>query len=94
MDVPQPAEEPYEVGDTVRVYLSEDDIDARYHDRICVVVADEPDELDDLTGREIDRHHYKLREVDSENELPISFRHSDLIPVEPEEETRSDRRKD
>lgn len=81
-NIPQPADGPYSEGDRVRVYLSDDDLDAKYHGLVCEVVEDTPDDLDELTGREIDSHHYKLQRTDTDEELPMWFRHADLVPLE------------
>jgi len=79
-NIPQPSDTPYQVGQRVRIYLSDEDIDSQYHGLVCEVIADEPDALNELTGRDIDRHHYRLCRVDNEDELPLSFRHEDLVP--------------
>lgn len=79
-NIPQPASSPYESGDRVRIYLSADDMDALYHGLVCEVLEDEPDDLGELTGRETDSHHYRLRRVDSGEELSLQFRHEDLVP--------------
>jgi len=78
-NIPQPSDSPYEVGQRVRIYLSDDDMDAQYHGLVCEVIGDEPDDLGDLTGRDVDSHHYRLRRVDTGDELPLSFRHEDLV---------------
>jgi hypothetical protein len=80
-NIPQPADDPYSSGDQVRVYFSEDDPDAEYHALVCEVVDDTPDDLDRLSGRELDKHQYKIRHVDTGQILPIHFRHSDLVPA-------------
>lgn len=80
-NIPQPSKSPYKPGDKVRVYLGKDDIDSNYHGLLCVVLVDQPDELGEVTGRDIDDHHYSLRRVDTGEELPIDFRHADLVPA-------------
>jgi len=80
-DIPQPVPDPYESGDTVRVYLDPSDPDNRFHDVRCVVVAAFVDDLDSETGRELDRYSYRVRRVDGDV-LPVQFRHSDLVPAE------------
>lgn len=80
-NIPQPSTSPYEVGEQVRIYLSDDDIDAQYHGLVCEVVEDNPDDLDRVTGREIDSHLYRLRRLDTKEELSVTFRHADLVPV-------------
>lgn len=79
-NIPQPSDSPYEVGQRLRIYLSSDDIDSQYHGLTCEVIGDETDDLGDSTGRDIDGHHYRLCRVDTGDELPISFRHKDLVP--------------
>lgn len=80
-NIPQPSKSPYEVGDRVRIYLGSDDIDSIYHGLVCEVIGDEPDELGQLTGREVDSHHYRLRRVDTGETLSLDFRHEDLVPI-------------
>lgn len=81
-NIPQPSDTPYEPGDVVRIYLSDDDLDSHYHGFVCEIVDDDPDDLGGMTGREIDDHHYQLRRVETDEILPLRFRHSDLVPVE------------
>jgi len=80
-NIPQPADEPYSPGDKVRIYLSDDDLDAQYHGLVCEVIEDNPDDLDDLSGRDLDKHHYQLRRLDTTEILPIHLRHVDLVPA-------------
>jgi len=80
-NIPQPADEPYSPGDKVHIYLSDEDLDAQYYGLVCEVLEDNPDDLDDLSGRELDKHHYQLRRLDSNKVLPIHFRYVDLIPA-------------
>ena len=79
-NIPQPSDSPYELGQRVRIYLSDEDIDSQYHGLVCEVMADKLDDLSDLTGRDIDSHRYRLRRVDTGEEPPLSFRHEDLVP--------------
>jgi len=79
-NIPQPSDEPYEVGQRVRIYLGSDDTDSKYHGLVCEVVADDTDELGEVTGRNVDNHQYRLRRTDTREELSISFRHLDLVP--------------
>jgi len=81
-DVPQPASELYSVGDWVRVYIDSNDVDAQYHGVVCEVVEVFTDDLGVETGRTTDAHSYSLRDVETNEELPITFRHRDLVPVE------------
>ena len=80
--VPQPSSDPYSVGDRVRVYVGSDDPDSRYHDSVCKVVEVLEDDLGVETGRDTDGYSYILRDVENERELPVSFRHRDLVPVD------------
>lgn len=88
-DVPQPADQPYEEGDTVYIYLSDEDPDSRFHGTRCTVLEDEPDDLAEVAGRELEKHHYRLQRVDTGDILPVSFRHADLVPESegPEEDS-------
>jgi hypothetical protein len=79
-DIPQPADEHYQEGDRVRIYLSESDADSEYHGVVCEVIGIDVDDLSRLTDREIDSYQYHLSRVDTGEELPITFRHTDLVP--------------
>jgi len=80
-EIPQPSDDPYSVGDRVQVYIKMDDPDSQYHGTICEVVEVLNDNLDIATGRDLDAYSYKVRDIESNSELPISFRHRDLVPV-------------
>lgn len=81
-DVPQPADAPYQPGDRVRVYLGEDDPDAHYHGRMCIVEEHLADSLADETGRQLDGHLYRVHDVETDETLPVDFRHRDLVPAD------------
>ena len=81
-DIPQPASEPYSVSDIVRTYLGLDDPDSRYHGMVCEITEVMIDDLDSQTGRQLDSYSYTIQAVETGEELPISFRHRDLIPLE------------
>lgn len=81
-DIPQPADTPYEPGDKVRVYTAPDDPDSNHHNTVCEVVTVFEDDLDRDTGRDLDAYTYRLHVVDDEDDLPVDFRHADLVPVE------------
>jgi hypothetical protein len=81
-DIPQPASDSYSVGDQVQIYLGFDDPDARYHGVVCEIIDLLTDDLDTETGRTIDVYPYTVQDVESGEELPISFRHHDLVPIE------------
>lgn len=77
-DIPQPADEPYEVGDSVRIYLAPNDVDTVHHGETRTVVEILQDNLDEKTGRELDSYSYRI-EVDN-REVSTWFRHGDLTP--------------
>lgn len=79
-DVPQPRSSPYSVQDEVFIYIGPDDPDKDYHGLHCEVVESFEDDLDRETERDLDRFSYVLREIESGDILPISFRHQDLVP--------------
>jgi ribosomal protein L21E len=81
-DIPQPASYSYSVGDQVQIYIDSDDRDSQYHGVVCEVVDILTDDLDTETGRTIDAYSYDVQDVESGEELPVLFRHRDLIPVE------------
>ncbi|UTF53265.1 hypothetical protein [Natronosalvus rutilus] len=62
--------------------MGEDDADSRFHGSKCVVVDCFEDDLNEETGRTLDRYSYRIRPVDGENPLPVGFRHFDLVPVD------------
>lgn len=80
-NIPQPADQPYSEGYRVHIYLSDDDLDAKCHGLVCEVVEDQPDDLDELTGREVDSHHYHFWRTDTDEVLPVWFRHADIVPL-------------
>lgn len=80
-DIPQPSPEPYSVGDQVRIYVGPNDTDSRYHGIVCEISDIFTDALDSETGRRLDAYSYTLQRSDSGEELPITFRHHDLIPA-------------
>lgn len=79
-DVPQPASQPYEVGDIVEIQTPEENGDARFDGYVCVVVDAHEDDFDSLTERKLDRMSYQIRPVDAEKPLPVWFRHFDIVP--------------
>ncbi len=81
-DIPQPESDSYAVGDRVQIYIGSDDPDSRYHGVVCEVVNVLADDLGAETGRNTDAYSYILQDVETGEELPISFRHQDLVPVE------------
>ena len=85
MRAPQPASEPYKVGDKVTIYISDTDSDAEHHDTDCIVTERFTDELHMETGRHTDQYSYQLKRLSDGEELPIQFRHSDLVPQSSEE---------
>ena len=81
-DIPQPSNVEYSVGDLVQIYLGADDPDVQYHGMTCKVAKVHTDDLGDETGRSTDAYSYTLRDLETDDELPIPFRHHDLVPVE------------
>jgi len=81
-DISQPASDSYTVGDRVEIYIGSEDPDSRYHGVVCEIESVLTDDLGAETGRSTDAYSYTVREVESGEELPISFRHRDLVPVE------------
>lgn len=85
-DDPEPPDEPYEVGDCVQVRLADEDADSPFEDtvgRVVHVFTDEPGaEPDPDADRELDRASYRLEDTESGEQLPIVFRHRDLIPAD------------
>jgi hypothetical protein len=79
-DVPQPSDTPYQKGDTVFVYLADDDPDSRFHGTLCEILEASADDLDQVGGRELDAYQYRVKDLEGGEELPVSFRHSDLVP--------------
>ena len=80
-DIPQPAHEPYEPGDRVTVHLAPDDPDAEYHNHDCRVIEVLTDNLDLETKRNTDAYSYRVEVIETGEELPVMFRHHDLIPT-------------
>ena len=81
-DVPQPASEPLEPGDIVRIYVGEADADASFHNTNCRVVGRMEDDLGEETGRDLDRYLYRLEVLQSGETLDLDFRHTDLVPLQ------------
>jgi len=66
----------------VQIYIDSDDPDSQYQGVICEIVSVITDDLSAETSRSIDAYSYAVQDVESSEELPISFRHRDLVPVE------------
>ncbi|MCQ4334523.1 hypothetical protein KM295_13770 [Natronomonas sp. F2-12] len=79
-DIPQPSSEPYASGDRVRVYVSSDDPDSQHHDLTVEIIDVLRDDLNSETGRDLDAYYYSVRDIETEEILPVQFRHHDLIP--------------
>jgi len=82
-DDAQPADDPYAVGDRVRVRIADSDAESEFDGRLCRVehaFTDGPDDPGD--GREAARAAYRLSEADTGESLPVVFRHRDLVPLE------------
>ena len=59
-DIPQPANEPYSVGDRVRVYIDPDDPDSRFYGEVYEILKVHADDLGAETGRSLDNYSYTL----------------------------------
>lgn len=81
-DIPQPAPDPYAPGDEVRIYLDPADPDAHTHSTVCEVVDVLADDLDVQTDRPTDAYSYRVKELKTDETLPLAFRHHDLVPAE------------
>lgn len=84
-DDPEPANEPYEVGDRVQVRLADEDAESPLNDtigRVVHVFTDEPGTESEMSAdRELDRASYRLEDIESGEQLPVVVRHRDLIPA-------------
>lgn len=80
-DIPQPAPDPLEPGDIVRIYLAESDSDVPYHGMVCRIVERLEDDLGEVTGRNLDRYLYRVEGLSGDTIDP-DFRHADLIPID------------
>lgn len=81
-DIPQPSNSPYSVGERVQVYVDSADHESRFHGDVCEIVSVREDNLDQETGRSTDQYRYSLRDTDTGDSLPPTFRHFDLVPAE------------
>lgn len=79
-DIPQPSSEKYSVGERVQIYIDPNDPDSDHHGKVCEVTEVFTDDLDSESGRDLDSHLYSLRDIETGQELPVSFRHRDLVP--------------
>jgi len=79
-DSPQPADEPYEVGDRVKIQFDSNSSDSHYHGMVGTVADVMQDELGGETEREVDAFSYKVELEDEEVES--WFRHQNLVPAE------------
>jgi hypothetical protein len=77
-DTPDPADEPYEVGDSVEVYFGSNSTDSPYQGTVGTVVDVIQDDLDGEA--EVDEYSYKI-EADGE-EIEAWFRHQNLVASE------------
>ncbi|WP_227379927.1 hypothetical protein [Haladaptatus halobius] len=64
-DVPQPANDPYQLDDDVQVYVSETNPDSVHHEKEGTITDVLQDTLGDETGRELDSYSYRI-ETDGE----------------------------
>lgn len=84
-EIPQPSTDPYSIGDRVRIYLDPNDHDAEYHGLVCEVTEVFTDELDSETGRSLDSYSYGVVTLETSREIPVSFRHRDLVQISEKE---------
>lgn len=70
------------MGDRVQIYVGSEDPDSQYHGVVCEIIDVLTDDLDSKTGRTMDAYSYDVLDVEGGEELPVSFRHRDLIPAE------------
>lgn len=78
-DMPRPADEPYQEGDKVKVYLGDDAPDSTYHGTVGEITGVMQDDLGEETERELDSLSYRIKT--DEGELDVWFRHRDLVPM-------------
>ena len=79
-DTAQPDDEPYAVGDRVRVRIADSDAESEFDGRICRVehvFTYGPDDPGD--GRGTARAAYRLTDADTGESLPVVLRHRDLV---------------
>lgn len=58
------------------------DADSQYHGATFEVVDVHVNDLNTETDRLLDAYSYTLRDTSSGENLPLSFRHQDLVPVD------------
>ena len=83
-DIPQPAQDPLDIGDRVQIYVGVDDPDEEYHGMHAVIVERFEDDLGEETGRNLDRWNYRVKPIGGTEPIPITFRQRDLIPTREE----------
>ena len=76
--VPQPSDEPYRVGDRVKVYCL-DGSDSYYHGSVGMVTNILKDSIEEETERGLDSYRYRI-EADG-TKLDAQFPHQNLVPV-------------
>ena len=81
-DVPQPVPESYSPGDQVQIYLDPTDPDAHTHSTVCEITDVLEDDLNTETGRSTDAYSYRLRDLETDEKLPLAVRHQDLVLAE------------
>ena len=89
-DASSSPDEPYAVGDRVEVRLADDDAESPFEGttgQIVHVFAERPGAetgTDGETEREMDRAAYRIEDAETEETLPVVFRHQDLLPADGE----------
>lgn len=79
MNIPQPPPDPLSPGEHAEIYLGETDPDLEHHGTEVVVEERIEDELSAETGRSLDRFQYRVKNAATGEEIPVDFRHSDLV---------------
>ena len=59
------------------------DPDSHLHDTLCRVLERAQDDLGEETGRPTDAYSYGLERITGNEELDITFRHTDIVPATP-----------
>jgi len=77
---------PYDVGDRVRIELTDDDAESEFDGTVCRVVhvfaEGSESDADPGDDREMARAAYRLESDGDGEALPVVFRHRDLTPMD------------
>lgn len=58
------------------------DLDAHTHGTVYEITDVLTDDLDTETGRPTDAYSYRLQDLETDETLPMTVRHQDLVPAE------------